>query len=202
HRHRPRRQPPRCLHHFVSHSAKNEGIGLGEVLDCVTVYVFVRDHHTMIAAPVQCDVDGIPKGSHYVRVPIAIRQGNQLELDCNLQSISASKIHFAARHCRTSTTTHGKIRVQKSAKKTICHMESSPVAVRSSGSKRRPWNFGYARCAARGYCLTDDTRAALGSGPNRRRWCVAGISRFCRIANPPEHPFSARSRGRIPLTAT
>jgi hypothetical protein len=23
----------------------------------------------MIAAPVQCDVDGIPKGSHYVRVP-------------------------------------------------------------------------------------------------------------------------------------
>jgi len=30
----------------------------------------------MIAAPVQCDVDGIPKGSHYVRVPIAIRQGS------------------------------------------------------------------------------------------------------------------------------
>ena len=28
--------------------------------------VFVRDHFTMIAAPVQCDVDGIPKGSHYV----------------------------------------------------------------------------------------------------------------------------------------
>jgi hypothetical protein len=26
----------------------------------------------MIAAPVQCYVDGIPKGSHYVRVPIAI----------------------------------------------------------------------------------------------------------------------------------
>jgi hypothetical protein len=23
----------------------------------------------MIAAPVQCDVDGIPKGSHYVSVP-------------------------------------------------------------------------------------------------------------------------------------
>jgi hypothetical protein len=31
--------------------------------------VFVREHFTMIAAPVQCDVDGIPKGSHYVRVP-------------------------------------------------------------------------------------------------------------------------------------
>src|SRR5439155_1299552 len=26
-------------------------------------------HRTMIAAPIQCDVDGIPKGSHYVRVP-------------------------------------------------------------------------------------------------------------------------------------
>jgi len=25
----------------------------------------------MIAAPVQCDVDGIPKGSHYARVPPA-----------------------------------------------------------------------------------------------------------------------------------
>jgi hypothetical protein len=28
----------------------------------------------MIAAPVQGDVDGIPKGSHYLRVPIAIGQ--------------------------------------------------------------------------------------------------------------------------------
>ena len=26
---------------------------------------------SMIAAPVQCDVDGIPKGSHYSRVPVA-----------------------------------------------------------------------------------------------------------------------------------
>jgi hypothetical protein len=32
----------------------------------------------MIAAPVQCDVDGIPKGSHYVRVPIAIGRPNGL----------------------------------------------------------------------------------------------------------------------------
>jgi hypothetical protein len=30
------------------------------------VQVFVRDDFTMIAAPVQGDVDGIPKGSHYV----------------------------------------------------------------------------------------------------------------------------------------
>src|SRR5215813_12878564 len=59
-------RPPRCLHHFVSHTAKEEGIGLVEVLDRVTMQVFVREHCTMIAAPVQCDVDGIPKGSHYV----------------------------------------------------------------------------------------------------------------------------------------
>jgi hypothetical protein len=37
-----------------------------EVLDRVTMQVFVREHCTMIAAPVQCDVDEIPKGSHYV----------------------------------------------------------------------------------------------------------------------------------------
>jgi hypothetical protein len=30
--------------------------------------VFVRDHHAMIAAPVQRDVDGIPEGSHDARV--------------------------------------------------------------------------------------------------------------------------------------
>jgi len=35
----------------------------------VTMQVFVRGYCTMIAAPVQCDVDGIPKGSHYARVP-------------------------------------------------------------------------------------------------------------------------------------
>ena len=35
---------------------------MDEVLDRVAMQVFVRDHFTMIAAPVQCDVDGIPKG--------------------------------------------------------------------------------------------------------------------------------------------
>src|SRR5262249_41112582 len=63
---RLRRRPPRCLHHFVSHPAKEEGIGPIEVLDRVTMQVFVRDPCTMIAAPVQCDADGIPKESHCV----------------------------------------------------------------------------------------------------------------------------------------
>src|SRR5262245_16061226 len=66
HRHRPRRQPPGSLHHFVGHAAKEEGIGLGDVLGRVTVQVFVRDHYTMVAATVQRYVDGVPKGSHYV----------------------------------------------------------------------------------------------------------------------------------------
>ena len=39
-----------------------------EVLDRVTMQVFVRGYCTMIAAPVQCDVDGIPKGLHCARV--------------------------------------------------------------------------------------------------------------------------------------
>ena len=33
----------RGLHHFVSHPAKEEGIGLGDVLACVTMQVFVHD---------------------------------------------------------------------------------------------------------------------------------------------------------------
>jgi hypothetical protein len=41
---------------------------LFEVLDRVAMQVFVRDHFAMIAAPVQGDVDGIAKGSHFGRV--------------------------------------------------------------------------------------------------------------------------------------
>jgi hypothetical protein len=37
-----------------------------QVLGRVTMQVFVCDHCTMVAAPVQCDVDGIPKGWHDV----------------------------------------------------------------------------------------------------------------------------------------
>ena len=31
--------------------------------------LFVRHHHPVIAAAIEGDVDGIPKGSHYVRLP-------------------------------------------------------------------------------------------------------------------------------------
>src|SRR5678816_2302838 len=46
------RRPERYLHHFVRDPAKEEGIGLVEVRGRVTMQVFVRDHCTMIAAPV------------------------------------------------------------------------------------------------------------------------------------------------------
>jgi hypothetical protein len=54
------------FHRFIRHPAKEEGIGLGKALGRVTVHIFVRGYCTMIAASVQCDVDGIPKGSHDV----------------------------------------------------------------------------------------------------------------------------------------
>jgi len=56
-------------HHLaIDRYLKEEGIGLVEVLGRMTMQVFVRDHCSMIAAPVQCDVDEIPKGSHFARV--------------------------------------------------------------------------------------------------------------------------------------
>ena len=46
---------------------KRRSIGLDDVFHRVTMQVFVRDHFPMIAAPVQCNVDGIAKRSHCVR---------------------------------------------------------------------------------------------------------------------------------------
>ena len=68
-RSRPRWRPERCLHHFVSHPPEEEGIGLVEVLDRVTMQLFVCGNRTMIAAPVQSDVNGISKRSHHVSLP-------------------------------------------------------------------------------------------------------------------------------------
>src|SRR5262249_61353151 len=73
----PRPQPPRRLHHFIRDPAEEQSISLGELLGPVTMQLFIRGTCAMIAAPVQSDVDGIPKGSHYLRVPIAIAQPNE-----------------------------------------------------------------------------------------------------------------------------
>jgi hypothetical protein len=74
---------------LISHPAKEEGIGLRDVFRRVTMQVFVRDHFAMIAAPVQCDVDGIPKRSHYVRVPIAIGQPNEIKLSYGCRELTS-----------------------------------------------------------------------------------------------------------------
>jgi hypothetical protein len=71
---RLRDRPPRRLHHYVGHPAKEDGIGLVEVLGAVTMQLFVRDNGTMIAAPVQCNVDGISKGSH----DVLLKRANEL----------------------------------------------------------------------------------------------------------------------------
>ena len=62
-------------------SDRVEGIGTLEVLDCVTMQLFVRGDCTMIAAPVQRDVDGVSKGSHHVRVPMIRGQPNPESTD-------------------------------------------------------------------------------------------------------------------------
>jgi hypothetical protein len=43
--------------------------------------VFVRDHCTMIAAPVQCDIDGIPKGSHCALLIVSLGNEDGVTLD-------------------------------------------------------------------------------------------------------------------------
>jgi hypothetical protein len=45
-------RPPRGVHHFVGYLAKEEGIGPVEVLDSMTMQIFVRDRFAVIAAPV------------------------------------------------------------------------------------------------------------------------------------------------------
>src|SRR5206468_6985924 len=70
------RPTPGCLHQLVSRPAKEERIGLFDVLDRVPMYVFVRDHYSMIAAPIQGDIDGISKGSHSVSVSKASGRAN------------------------------------------------------------------------------------------------------------------------------
>jgi 3-hydroxyisobutyrate dehydrogenase-like beta-hydroxyacid dehydrogenase len=53
---------------------------------------FVRDHFTMIAAPVQCDIDGISKRSHHARLqPTAsTSQSRKRALTCATRSSAAA----------------------------------------------------------------------------------------------------------------
>jgi hypothetical protein len=57
------------LHHFVGHPAEEERVCLVEIVDRMTMQVCVGRNCTMIATSVQCDVDGVPKGSRSATVP-------------------------------------------------------------------------------------------------------------------------------------
>jgi hypothetical protein len=61
----------------------------------VTMQVFVREHCTMIAAPVQCNIDGIPKRSHYATVP-PIPVATYIEILKRRASPPTVKQHMAA----------------------------------------------------------------------------------------------------------
>jgi hypothetical protein len=56
---RIRHRPKCCLHHLVSDPAEEEGVGLFQFFDGVAMQLVVHGYGTVIAAPVQGDVDGI-----------------------------------------------------------------------------------------------------------------------------------------------
>src|ERR1043166_6305434 len=55
---RSRRLPPRRLHHLVRHAAEEQSVRLAELLGRLLMQFFVRDDRPVVAAPIQCDVDG------------------------------------------------------------------------------------------------------------------------------------------------
>jgi len=62
--HCPHAQIERARRGERRHSTKQERVGPLDAQGGVTVQGFVWDHRPMIAAPVQCHVDGIAKRSH------------------------------------------------------------------------------------------------------------------------------------------
>src|SRR6266478_3362121 len=55
-------------HHLVNHPAKEQGIGPFQIGDGMAMQLFVRDHHPVIVAAVEGDVDRVPERSHRRRV--------------------------------------------------------------------------------------------------------------------------------------
>jgi hypothetical protein len=60
--------PPRRLHHLVGHPAKEQGIGSFQIGGGMAMQLFVRDHHPVIAAAIEGDVDRVSERSHGRRV--------------------------------------------------------------------------------------------------------------------------------------
>ena len=70
----------------------------------MTVQVFVRDHRTVIAAPVQCDVDGIPKGSHLPKRKWREGRRCQVPFAPVLLQLRARVLDAYGRKARTTST--------------------------------------------------------------------------------------------------
>src|SRR5689334_11837178 len=69
--------PPR-FHQFVRHATEKESIGLLEIRDGEAMNCFVGVDCTMVAAPVQRNVDRIPKWSHGVTVSTMAYRSNPM----------------------------------------------------------------------------------------------------------------------------
>jgi hypothetical protein len=55
---------PERLHHFVGHAAEEQRIGTFQVGDGMAMQLFIPDHHLVIAAAVERDIDRISQRSH------------------------------------------------------------------------------------------------------------------------------------------
>src|SRR5829696_8826535 len=158
---RPRagRPPPRCFHHFVGYPAKEEGIGLRDVLGRVTMQVFVRDPHTMIAASVQCDVDGIPKGSHCVSVsPISPTKAMIATASSSISKSAASSPSFRrgqiARR-RASATSRS---IASATSWNVSSTSSSTFAPSQPATKRLPETSSQASTSSAPWLGSNDDR--------------------------------------------
>jgi len=109
--------------------------------------VFVRDHYTMIAAPVQRDVDGIPKGSHYVRVPIAIGRPNEKELSHRWQRRALLYSQLSTLNSQLST---------------LNSQHSTLISQPSTSSVQRPASGWLQRLVGRFIALWVDVSAKTG----------------------------------------
>src|SRR5207245_1525329 len=80
---------------------------LVEVLDRVTMQVFVRRDCTMIAAPVQCDVDGVANRSHSARVtpPSAVLDAVRPQPRASLARTSLTRTPYSDSSSRQVTFT-------------------------------------------------------------------------------------------------
>ena len=187
--------PSRLVPHRHCPRAEEKAIGLGQVLGRGTMHVFVRGDCTMIAAPVQCDVDGIPKGSHLVtpcpgghlRPPSTpttnasprIRQ--PADRNSHWTSAGSGRRHTPDRTCRAPSPKAGHATVRDTRRHPIEGQAQSHrrgVGWRSAGP-HRPARGGDRRAVPRRRpgCDRPDRPAHRGSVRRARRRTASGRPR-------------------------